>query len=110
MIMKRRYAFLLALVIAALALGGHLWFRVAMRVPDLPRPTPSSGAGIRARPLGDSRNHESKCFDPDRRIEVPCPSSDPLVDAAEAGDAEEVGEKGGKGGKRGRGKGEKGSA
>jgi len=88
MIVKHRYAFLLALIVPALALGGYLWFRVAMRVPELPGPAPNSGARLRPRPQGGSSTYGSRCFDPDSRKEVPCASSEMLVDAAEAGDAE----------------------
>jgi len=89
---KPRHASRLVLTVLAIALlaWSYLWFRAAMRIPVLPRPTARAEAAVRPRSHEGPRDPESACFDPTRRVDVPCAPSNPLVEAAQAGDVKLV--------------------
>jgi hypothetical protein len=82
----RKYALPLALMVlvVALAAGSYLWFKASMRVADLPKLAPRREAEIQSREPG------LRCADPVRLVEVPCPATDPLVEAAREGDVKKV--------------------
>jgi ankyrin repeat protein len=89
---KPRHASRLVVTVLAIALlaWSYLWFRAAMRIPVLSRPAARAEAAVRPRNQEGPRDPGSACFDPTRRVDVPCPPSNPLVEAAQAGDVKLV--------------------
>jgi hypothetical protein len=90
--MQRKYALTLALIALAMALFGglYLWFKAAMRVADMPEVVLSKEAAVEAKDQSSSRTPRSGCYDPIRRVDVPCAVSDPLVEAARLGDVPQM--------------------
>jgi uncharacterized protein len=80
---------LMVLAIVLLA-WSCLWFRVATRIPAFPKPVQRAEAAARPQSQDGPRDPGSACFDPTRRVDVPCPPANPLVEAAQAGDVKLV--------------------